>query len=57
MNKLIAESAEQLRVAVVLAADDSIELEWGGVLDCGALGPSREEPILFYRDVSDWDVD
>ncbi len=41
----------EARVIVVLPVEDQIELEWAGVNDCGALGPSREEPELFYQEV------
>jgi hypothetical protein len=33
------------------AADErSVEAAWQRVLDCGAPGPGRERPILFYQD-------
>jgi hypothetical protein len=52
MNRLLL---KQVRVAVLLPTEAEEEFEWGAVLDCGALGPSQEEPSLFYQDADDWD--
>ncbi len=30
--------------------------EWAQVNDCGAPGPSRDEPELFYQGEDDWEV-
>ena len=54
MNDHITELAERVRLMALLPAEDQIELEWVRVLDCGALGPSREGPILFHQYADDW---
>ena len=30
-------------------ASPSLEEQWANALDCGALGPSQDEPQLFYQ--------
>ncbi len=54
MNNHIAEIAEREQKVILLPAEDKIELEWANVLSCGALGPSREGPVLFHQDADDW---
>jgi hypothetical protein len=54
MNDNIAELAERVPIGALLPAEDQFELEWAGVLDCGAPGPSRERPVLFHQDADDW---
>jgi hypothetical protein len=50
------EVAERVQKAILLPAENQIEWEWANALDCGALGPSREEAELFYQDAEDWEV-
>jgi hypothetical protein len=40
---------ESKAAAVMLAEAEPIEDQWANALDCGALGPVREEPQLFYQ--------
>jgi hypothetical protein len=47
MNEMRSEPEAQVQLA--LLAKQYVDLEWAGVLDCGALGPSQEEPALFYQ--------
>jgi len=53
-NKVIPEL--EARVVVVFPVDQSFEDEWAQVNDCGASGPSRDEPELFYQGEDDWEV-
>ena len=46
MNDVKAEP----RAAVLVALEaEPMEEQWANALDCGALGPSRDEPQLFYQ--------
>jgi hypothetical protein len=56
MNDNSVEIAERVLKAALLPAEDQIGLEWANALSCGALGPSREAPELFYQEEDDWPV-
>jgi len=56
MNGNLSELAKRVQQVILLRAEDQIELEWARVLDCGAVGPSRDEPILFHQGAEDWDA-
>ena len=56
MNDNGIEIAERVLKAALLPAEDQIELEWANALSCGAPGPSREAPELFYQGAEDWEV-
>lgn len=57
MNSLNVIPDPEARVFIAVpVAEEQIEVEWPSVLDCGALGPSREEPELFYQGVDDWEI-
>ena len=55
MNSRVIPELEA-RVVVVFPVDQSFEDEWAQVNDCGAPGPSRDEPELFYQGEDDWEV-
>ncbi len=42
--------SEPRAAAEVLPQVESLEDQWANALDCGALGPSREEAELFYQE-------
>ena len=56
MNDNGIEIAERVLKAALLPAEDQIELEWANALSCGAPGPGREAPELFYQGAEDWEV-
>ena len=41
---------EPRAAAQVLPQVEPLEDQWANALDCGALGPSREEAKLFYQE-------
>jgi hypothetical protein len=49
MNKVAIAPNARVQLAIALSIDESSEHEWASVLDCGALGPSRNEPKLFHQ--------
>ena len=52
MNRNILLELQAVIMGVVVAGDE-IENEWANVNDCGAPGPSFEEPELLYQDSGD----
>ena len=54
MNDMQSIVKPEARLVIVLPAEDQLGLEWARVLDCGALGPQREWPILFHQGADDW---
>jgi hypothetical protein len=55
MNDNMPEIAERVPKVALLPVENQIELEWANALSCGAPGPSREGPVLFYQSAEDWD--